>query len=210
LALAYLVDGSRFKLAVERGIVKSDAFEALQDASALLARCQSLWERLQADLQQAQALERQRGFEQGMREGQSQCAIRLTQIEAEAARYLGALDDKVVTLIMDVVRKIAPRLGASELVPDLVEQAIKEVRAERFLRVRVHPDCRTNVMRRLDEIGKAHAPIEFIEVLADPQVEPFACTLESEVGIVRADLEVQLQAIERAMCQSVEREKGRG
>ena len=208
MSLAYLIDGTRFKLAVERGaVVKSDAIKALQDARALLEECQSLWDRLLEERQQAYALERERGFEQGMREGQSQCATRLAEIEAEAARYRGALDDTLVTLIVEVVRRIAPRVGASKLVPELAEQAIKEARAERFLRVRVHPDCRASVAQRLDDIGKVLAPLEFVEVLADPQLEPFACTLESEVGIVRADLGVQLGAIERAMRQSLERQK---
>jgi type III secretion protein L len=204
MALAYLVDAERFKLAVDEGaIIKGDAFKALVDARALVNECQALADALREERRQGFEAERRRGFAVGSREGLVQCAEQIVQVEAKAARYIEALDDKLVRLAIEVVRRVAPRVGAGQIVPDLVEQALKEVRAERFLVVRVHPDNHASVTRRVEELKQAYPMIEFIDVLPDPQLDSFACVLESEAGLVRADLSVQLDAIERAMRQSV-------
>jgi type III secretion protein L len=204
VTLAYLVDGDRFKLAMDEGaIVKGDAFKAMADVRALINECQALSDQLREERRQGFENERRRGFAVGSREGLVQCAEQLVQVEAEAARYIEALDDKLVRLAIEVVRRVAPRIGSNQMVPELVEQALKEVRAERFLVVRVHPDNHASVTRRVEELKHSYPMIEFIDVLSDPQLDAFACVLESEAGMVRADLSVQLDAIERAMRQSV-------
>jgi type III secretion protein L len=207
MPLAYLVDGARFKVAVDGTVIKADAFKALDDVRALIKECEALEARLLKEGQAAHAVARREGFAQGHREGSALCAERLTEIELEAARYLGTLDDKLVRLVMQVIRRIAPRIGARQVVPDLVEEALKEVRAERFLVIRVHPDCVETVNQRLSEIKQAYPMFELVDVLSDSTLEPFDCSLESEAGVVRADLEVQLEAIERALRHSLEAHK---
>jgi len=207
MPLAYLIDGERFKVALGSPIVKADAFQALNDARALIQACEALEARLLEEGRQAREAARAEGFAQGRREADAQCAERLAEIEIEAARYLGALDDKLARLVMQVIRRIAPRVGARQVVPDLVEEALKEVRAERFLVIRVHPDCCEAVKQRLQEIKQAYPMFDLADVHADPEIDAFACSLESEAGVVRADLEVQLAAIERALRQSLESRK---
>lgn len=199
MPLAYLFDRDRFKLAVARPIIKADEFKALLDTRELLDECASLAERLREEGRQAFELERQRGIEQGIREGRAQCAQRLAQIEIEAVRSLGALDKKLIALVVEVVRHIAPRIGAQQIVPELAAQAIKEVRADRFLIVKVHPDNREHVQRRIAEVQASYPMIEFIRVAADPHLEVFDCVLESEAGMVKAGLDTQLDAIEAAV-----------
>jgi type III secretion protein L len=204
VALAYIVDGTRFKLAAGRSIIKADAFKSLEDARTLLLECENLWKRLQEEQSRAFEAERQRGFEQGLREAQAECAELVARTHAMSTRQLGELGGTIAALVVQAVRRLAPRIGASEWVPELVEQALSEVRAERFLIVRVHPDCREAVAQRLREASKAHSTIEFVEVQTDPHIDPFGCTLESEVSVVRADLDLQLQAIERAMREGMD------
>lgn len=202
MTLAYLIDGQRFKVAVEGTVIKRDAFKALEDARALLQECELLEKRLREEGDRAREAERDRGFRMGQSEGLAQCSQRLAEIELEAARYLGALDDKLVRLVMQVVRRVAPKISARQLVPDLVEEALKEVRAERFLVVRVHPDNCEAVRKRLKELKQAYPMFELVEVLGDAEMGAFDCSMESEAGVVRADLELQLNAIERALKQS--------
>jgi type III secretion protein L len=210
MPLAYLIDSARFKVAITGSIIKSDAFKALNDARALIKACEELEAHLLAEGREAHEAARLEGLAQGRRDADAQCAQRLTEIELEAARYLGALDDKLARLVMQVIRRIAPRVGARQIVPDLVEEALKEVRAERFLVIRVHPDCCDAVNQRLREIKQAYPMFDLVDVHADPDIDPFACSLESEAGIVRADLDVQLAAIERALHQSLESRKAAG
>lgn len=205
MTLGYLVNTRPFKLAVEKGIVRRDAFKAMEDAGHLIRECKALTERLRREARETREAERKRGFEEGKREALTQASSRLVEIEVEAARYLGALDAKLVELAVQIVRRIAPRVGAQQVVPDLVEQALREVHATSYLMVRVHPDCREQVTRRLDELRPAYPGIEIVEVLVDATIDPFACSLESEAGIVRADLELQLRALEQGMRQSVAR-----
>ncbi len=210
MPLAYLIDGNRFKLAVEGNIIKGDAFKQLADARALVEECERLAEHLRQQEKQILEAARERGFEEGRKEGVANCSERLAQVEAQAAQYVRSLDEKVVRLAVDIVRKIAPRLGAQAIVAELADQALKEVRVERFLIARVHPDRHASVVRQLEAFKQAYPTIDFVDVLTDPQLDPFACVLESEAGVVRADLNVQLDAIERAMRQTVAERTGAG
>ena len=62
--------------------------------------------------------------------------------------------------------------------------------------VYVHPDVVPSVKRRLDEIPDGVPPFD---VLPGPSLGATGCEVHTPFGIIDADLETQLAALERAM-----------
>jgi type III secretion system HrpE/YscL family protein len=203
VALAYLVKQEHLQITPAAAVVKAQDMAVLEDARAVLEQCEAVTEQVRQEGERAYAEQRARGFEHGVEQGYAQCARQLADTEAAAARYLAALDSKLVALVIAVVKKLAPKIGAERFVADLIAQAIKEAKSERFLLVKVHPDNRECVARRLAEMKQGQPMVEFFDVVADPQLDGFSCVLESEAGVVKAGLNAQLQVIEEAMQRSL-------
>jgi type III secretion protein L len=199
MSLGFLIDNQRLQLALGRRILKADQVGALVDATHFIEQCQSVTRQVRHEAEALHEEERARGFAQGRNEGLAQCTERIAQTEAQAARYIAGLHATVADLALQVVRRMAPRIGARELIRELIDAALKEALCERFLVIKVHPDNREAVAARLEEIKRALPMVEFFDIVADAELERYACVLESECGVVKADWRQQIDAIEAAM-----------
>lgn len=202
MALGFLVANGRTKLAVAGRIVKAQDVPALLEAQDVLEHCNAVRGRLVRMYVRLRERARTRGREAGRREVLFREAERIAATELRAARYLGAIDHEVVGLVLDVVRRVVPQLDAAEVVASFATEALKAVRAERWLRIRIHPDVRARVAARLDALAREHRPPAFARLVDDPGLDRLSCVLESEVGQVRADLDLQLHALRSAMLEA--------
>jgi flagellar biosynthesis/type III secretory pathway protein FliH len=202
MAPGFLVSHGRTRLAVAGRIVKARDVARLLEAREVLERCHSARAKLVRTYLRLRERARARGREAGRREALFREAGRLAATELRAARYLGALDHEVIGLVLEVVRRVVPQLDAAAVAASCAAEALKQVRAERWLRIRVHPEVRAKVAARLDALAREHRPPAFARLVDDPELERTACILESEVGQVRADLELQLHAIRAAMLEA--------
>jgi type III secretion protein L len=199
MAIGFFVANARMRLGIAARVVKAQDVPALYAARDLLARCQAVRAQLVRSYLRLRARARARGYEAGRRAALAAAAERLAATELRAARYLASLDAAVVELVLGAVRRIVPTLDPAEVVAAAAAAALREMRAERWLRIRVHPDARAGVEARLRAAAREHRPPEFAQLVDDPELDARACVLESEVGQVHADLELQLAAIRAAM-----------
>jgi type III secretion protein L len=202
MPLAYLIDTGRFRLAVGRRVIRGGEMQPLRDANSLVQEASALADKIEREAERIHEIARERGFETGKQEAAVQCARQLAEIEAKAAAYVAAQQGRIVDMALRIVRHLACGQESAEVTADLVVRALGEVKNERFLVVRVHPDNHEAVVRRLEEKRDAFAVIEFFDVVADAREARYACTLESAAGIVKADLEQQIDAIEHALRSS--------
>ena len=63
----------------------------------------------------------------------------------------------------------------------------------------VAPESVAEVQGRLADIMADYSGISFVEVQADTRLRRGGCILESELGVVDASLDVQLEALSRAL-----------
>ena len=170
-----------------------DFTSAIQCAQALT----SLLEHERARVAAALAEARETGLEQGRRDGERAAAERLTDVVARITRdqqvQQQAARDAVGALALAVVQKLASSLGASEVVPKLVEQAVIELLPQRSTRVRVGPEAMEATRERLAKLGLS------ADVRADETLGPFDCVIDSVTGQHVVSLDSQLAAIGRAL-----------
>lgn len=141
---------------------------------------------------------RRDGYEAGRAAAEREAADMLARLEISARDARGVMRRETVRLALEIVRRIAGRLGEDKVVAALADEAVRELVPDRPVMVRVHPDRVETVARRLAPHG------DRVGVEADAQLAPADCRLVSDIGRVDAGLETQLAAIERALSGEVD------
>lgn len=141
---------------------------------------------------------RREGYRAGRAEAEREGAETLARLEIAARNARRTMRGETVRLALEVVHRIAGRLGEDAMVKALAEEAVRELVPDRPVVVRVHPDRVEAVRHRLTPHG------ERVAVEADAGLRPAGCVLVSDIGRVDAGLDTQLAAIERALAGEVD------
>ncbi len=168
--------------------------EAKREAAAILERAREAYEE-----------EKRRGYEEGLREGKMQMTEQMLNMVSQSVNYFASVEEKVIGIVMAALRKIIGEIDDRELVVRVVKNALAAARNQKQVTVRVSPKQVDLVKSRLHEISSEFPAVSFIEVVADGRLPPNGCIVESEIGIVDASVEVQLEAIERSLRKSFKR-----
>jgi flagellar assembly protein FliH len=157
---------------------------------------------------------RQIGFEQGKREGVEigrQEAVALVtearqiieQARSERTQLLADTEPEILRLAMAIARKITrERIEHNpECVVDSVAEALRRVRGEEQVTVRVNPrDAAIIAGRRDDLITMSHGMRRWT-VAEDEMIEAGGCVVETARGSIDARVDRQLARIERALTE---------
>ena len=108
---------------------------------------------------------------------------------------------ELVRLAIRIARKIiGEELSTNaDAVLGIVREALRSVRHARILLIQVSPEDELTVRERVDSFRSALGNIVEISVLADPALGRGGCIVESDAGIIDAQLETQLSSLEEAL-----------
>ena len=180
-------------------VVKRETWARLGEVHALLDSAAQIRSGVQGERDAELARAHAEGMISGRREGLAQVAAELLRVQAGSRALLAREHARIADLACAVVARIAPRLEASALVAALVEEAVREIQAEHYLQVHVHPDALAAVEAERDALREAHPGLEQIVVVADAELDVRGCVLVSESGKIEAGLEEQLAALRIAL-----------
>jgi len=177
---------------------------------------------LLADAQQQVATARQQGYQDGYRDGlvalESFKESFATQTSSQMARVLQALDDDLGRLEQDmaisvarVATELARQVVRSELAvrPGLVAQVAREavnavLMSARHITVLVHPDDHALVAQGSEEALAARGA----RLLAQPAMARGGCRVESDAGVIDAQVATRWAQATQALGSGVEWDDG--
>lgn len=188
-----LLDLPRLELAVAGDVVPPRAWAELAQSLPLVDEARRV---LDESLRVAQQRERQ-AYEQGVESGRRMFAAAIVALDQQRAEERRRQAESLVPLAVAVVRKLAPRLGAGALVPELAASAVAAAQAAHWMVVRVHPSLAEAVAAQLGG-PRGGAPVT-LRVEGDPSLGEFDCEVDTDLGQALGSFEVQLQAIESAL-----------
>lgn len=179
-------------------ILRGDDLAAWKDAQGMLQAA-----RLQADdilLQARRAFEeeRRRGYAAGEHEARLKQAEKIMETVGQSVDYLARFEHEIIELVMRAIRKIIDGFSDEDKVMAVTRNALAIVRNQKQITLRLNPDQVESVRRRVNELLAAFPVVGYIDILEDTRVAYGACILESEVGLVEADLEGQIDALRTA------------
>jgi flagellar biosynthesis/type III secretory pathway protein FliH len=194
---------STSSVAKQAQIVRAERLQAQEAADKLLQEAQARADRLleearhEADRQRESA--QREGYEAGIAQAARQ-AVSIAIAEAE-------LDQRHQLRSVELARALAERIvGRSiELAPNLIEEmaeaALAEVRGARRIRFVVHPNHQQALR---DALSSAQLGPMVVEVASDAGLGPADFELHTDVGRLDARLDTRLQALTRALLENLE------
>lgn len=207
-----LTGAQRVELVVEektlpRGqVVRREVLEAAERAQRLLNLAEERAARIVSEAAQAAAELRLRAEAEGRADAAAQIAARalaLRQREAEA-------DARALDRSVELARLLAERLlgeslrVAPEQVTALARQALAEARGARQIRLLAHPEDAQILEHSLPLLGVDAATVQ---VRCDPSRKRGDLRIETEIGVLDAELSPQLERLSLKLRESLSHER---
>lgn len=184
-------------------VLKRDQYAEVLEAGRLIALAEEEARMIREKaLQEAEEM-RQAGYAKGLEEGREEIAEHIVATMGQSAAYFSKVENVLVDVVMRALRRMLGEFDRSELVENVVKQALQTLRNEGHVVVRVPPEQAEGLRGRLDSLLASSPRVQFLQVLPDPRLPDDGCVLETEIGVVDASLETQLRAIEKALIQSM-------
>ncbi|RWM11459.1 type III secretion system stator protein SctL [Mesorhizobium sp.] len=185
-------------------ILRAGEARAWLDGHAFLDEARRDAQRMREAARRAYAAEYAQGYEDGKAQGDAEAARLVGETTIRVDRYLSGLEPEVVALALDVVRRMLGEFDVSRLVAKAARQAIAEVRRAKYLKVRVHPRSVGRVRDELDAVLRESDLAMTIEIDGDDTLAADACILSTDIAVIDASIDAQLDAIANALLSKAE------
>ncbi|MDR2372435.1 MAG: HrpE/YscL family type III secretion apparatus protein [Puniceicoccales bacterium] len=140
------------------------------------------------------ANEAKRGYDDGYATGKEEMAKQLAELIVKSADNMKYLESSIAGLVVKALQRIIGEVDRRELIVNVVRQALKAVKNQQEAILKVSPQDSQSVRDKLKEI-LSDGIVDYLEVVADSRLKPGTCILETDLGVVDASLDVQLEAI---------------
>jgi type III secretion protein L len=178
-------------------VLKAKDVAVWTDAQALLERARSDAERIRLEATQAFESEKSRGYEEGLQEARLEQTERMIENATRMVEFFASVEQRMVGLVMDAVRRIIADYSDAERVMAVVRSGLHVMRNQKQLTLRLAPEHAPQVSARAAELLQSFPGIGMLDIVPDSRLKGDAAILESEIGVVEASIDMQMQALER-------------
>ncbi|MDR0418556.1 MAG: HrpE/YscL family type III secretion apparatus protein [Puniceicoccales bacterium] len=144
--------------------------------------------------------EAQRGYDDGYATGKTEMSKQLAELVVKSANNMKYLESSIAGLVVKALQRIIGEVDRRELIVDIVRQALKAVKNQNEAVLKVSPQDSQVVRDNLKKI-LSDGIVDYLEVVADSRLKPGTCILETDLGVVDASLDIQMEAIVGAFKQ---------
>jgi len=181
-----------------RKIIRFAEVAALHDAQQLIAAANAQAEAIVAQARAAFEAERKRGYEEGIEEAKLEQAEQMIENVSRTIDYFGKVESRMVDLVMQALRKIISDFNDEERVLITVKNVLSVVRNQKQMTLRLNPNQVEMVKARVNDLLANYPGVGYLDIVADSRLKPDSCILESDIGLVEASMEGQLEALKNA------------
>jgi type III secretion protein L len=180
-------------------IVRASEVWAYRTAEAVIAEAERSRTRIMEEARAAFEEQKRIGYEEGTELAKLDQAGRMVELLARTANYFSRVEQRMVDLVVNAVQTVIADYGDRECVVSLVARALAEVRSQKQVTVRVHPDHAAAVREQIAELTRLYPGIECIDVVADTRLRIDAVAVETDIGIVETSTSGQVSALKDAL-----------
>ncbi|MCL2001648.1 MAG: HrpE/YscL family type III secretion apparatus protein [Planctomycetes bacterium] len=185
-------------------VLRAADYMTLVETREALAQARTEAEGIRKKAEDAYEERRREGFAEGLLEGKAELAAQLLETLTASVDQVAAMESQLVDVVIQSVRAILGSFDHEELVAKVVANALRLVRDEKKILLRVAAGDADAVTARLEDICRRYPGMGRVDVAADPALMPGGCVLETEIGVVDASLDRQLTIIEETYRRHLE------
>lgn len=172
----------------------------IEDAETEAARIKTEAANILGEVEGAREVARKEGFAEGREEGMAQATELITRFESMKDTFYKEAESEIIALVMEIAEKVIGRMvhDHREAIMSIVRQAVESALGDRVT-IRLNPEdykkIHTQMKALQDNVDKSRRLV-FKE---DETISAGGCVVETEVGVIDAQLETQLRAIRKAL-----------
>lgn len=201
-------------IAPETKVLPSETFSTLLSAEEVLKKAKedALHYRSEvvAEIEALKEKAQKEGFEQGF----SQWVKAIADLEEEIIKNRKETEKAIVPIALKAAKKIVgEQLKVSEdAIIDIISNSLKAVAQHKKITIWVNPKELEIVQSHKDKIKKQFENLEVLSIRPRNDITEGGCLIETEVGIINAQLENQWLILENAfnkLMKNIPEEKGK-
>ncbi len=195
-----LISGQEVRVAPGQKVVPAKEFSTLEQAHQILKKVQE--EAItfkQETVQEAETI-KEAAFQEGFQEGLVSLNKHLFALDQELKHLREDVQKKILPLSLKAARKIIGeelRLHPDRIV-DIVLTSLKPVTQHRKIVIYLNKADLPMIEESKSKIKKIFEHLESFSIQERGDIEPGGCMIETEAGIINAQLENQWRALESA------------
>ncbi|ELI8309889.1 SctL family type III secretion system stator protein YscL, partial [Yersinia enterocolitica] len=152
-----------------------------------------------ADAQEVYEQQKQLGWQAGMNEARTLQATLIHETQLQCQQFYRHVEQQMSEVVLLAVRKILNDYDQVDMTLQVVREALALVSNQKQVVVRVNPDQAGTIREQIAKVHKDFPEISYLEVTADARLDQGGCILETEVGIIDASIDGQIEALSRAI-----------
>ena len=171
----------------------------LSEADREYNRAAEISRKQNEEMLKAREVAKQEGYDAGFAKAQEDYAAKINDALIDQAAFLDQVEYSLVDMLIDSLKAIIGDIGVDRTLRDIATKALRNTSRERFVKLRVHPDRRKSVQLVIDGIKEEFEGIEWLEVVADENLKPEDCLLQTSQGILDFSLDTQLRVLQESL-----------
>ncbi|MDC5807043.1 HrpE/YscL family type III secretion apparatus protein [Vibrio europaeus] len=180
-------------------VLKAREYLSYLDSQHLVEAAHAKADSIVKSAQQAYESEKQRGYQDGLQRAEIENAQTMIATLAKCNDYYLQVEQKMTGVVLDAVRKIIDTFDDVDTTVSVVREALQLVSNQKQVILHVHPEQVIDVRDKVSSVLSDFPEVGYVEVVADARLKNGGCILETEVGIIDASIDGQLQALKQAM-----------
>ncbi len=177
-------------------VIKSAEYMQYKSAKDLWHKSQQDIKKNKAEAEELKLQSIETGLNKGAEEAKARMASQMMKSASSLVSQLSNIEKDLTQVVVSAVRKIISDYDDEKLVFEAVKKGLQPVYNSQRVAIRVNPESIPFLSSQLDSLKHE---IDFLEILPDAKLKATDCIIESDIGIVDASIDSQLQAIEEAV-----------
>ncbi|HDL8788587.1 TPA: HrpE/YscL family type III secretion apparatus protein, partial [Yersinia enterocolitica] len=190
---------SNLSLACGLRILRAEDYQSSLTTEELISAAKQDAEKILADAQEVYEQQKQLGWQAGMDEARTLQATLIHETQLQCQQFYRHVEQQMSEVVLLAVRKILNDYDQVDMTLQVVREALALVSNQKQVVVRVNPDQAGTIREQIAKVHKDFPEISYLEVTADARLDQGGCILETEVGIIDASIDGQIEALSRAI-----------
>lgn len=195
-----LIYGDKISAAPQKKIIPSEDFSSLVSATEVLEHVQEDAKKYRTEVTQECEKIKESSYREGYAAGYEAWAEQLSAFEAEIAAYKKEIEKLIIPIALKAARKIIGReIELSEnAIVDIVKENLKAVAQHKKISIFVNRKDFDVLEENKNKLKEVFENLESFTLRPRDDIAPHGCVIETEIGIVNAQLEHRWHVLEKA------------
>jgi type III secretion protein L len=192
--------GETVKLATCKRIIPAEAFSELLSLEDLRNKMEEDGKLYREEALRACEALKEAAKKEGYEAGFAEWAKHVAALEKQRDEVRGEINKVVGPLALQAAKKIVGReMDVSpDAVVDIIKSSLKSVAQHKQILIYVNPKELETIEGKKESIKEVFEKLESLSIRPREDIKPGGCVIETEQGIINAQLENKWEALERA------------